>query len=131
MFATNLMERRHKPQRVTDQAWAQLVSAVDSAGDAARLARRHTSNLATDTGARMGPASAEARHRARAAVDALAGRRRAMPWAWLAGAAAAGVALGWLAGAMTRSVLRPGEPSDEARIEFVDVDEPTGSTPRR
>lgn len=132
MFATHLMERRRKPQRMTDQAWAQLVSAVGSAGDAARLAGRRTSHLANGAGHRMGPATEEARYRAMAAVDALAGRRRQpTPWAWIAGAAAAGVALGWLAGAMTRSVMRPRDGlGDDTRIEFVDVDEPTGTLRR-
>ncbi|WP_326552553.1 hypothetical protein [Micromonospora sp. NBC_01813] len=132
MFATNLLERRRKPQRITDQAWDQLVSAVGSAGDAARLARRHTSHMASEAGHRVGPATGEARHRAMAAVDALAGRRPAMPWAWIAGAAAAGVALGWLAGAMARSAIahRDGADSVDARIEFVEVDEPTGSSLR-
>jgi ElaB/YqjD/DUF883 family membrane-anchored ribosome-binding protein len=127
MFATNLLERRRKPQRITDQAWAQLVSAVGSAGDAARMARRHTSHMANGAGQRVGPATEEARYRAMAAVDALAGRRPAMPWAWIAGAAAAGVALGWLAGAMARSATahRDSLDSADSRIEFIEVDEPS------
>ncbi|MDG4764984.1 hypothetical protein O7632_12870 [Solwaraspora sp. WMMD406] len=133
MFATNLLERRRKPQRITDQAWEHLVSAVGSAGDSARSARRQTSQLAAEAGHRVGPISTEARHRAMAAFDALAGRRPGLPWAWIVGAGAAGVALGWLAGAMARSAIsaRDDARGVDSRIEFVDVDEAAGSPARR
>jgi len=126
MFATNLLEHRRKPDRVADQTWDQLVSAVGSAGDAVRSVRRHAPFLGGGGGGRMGPAAGEARQRAMAAVDALAGRRPGLPWAWIAGASAVGVALGWLASAMAKAaVAHRCDDEIAGRIEFVDADRPT------
>ena len=33
MFATNLLDRRSKPERVAEHAWRHLLTAVNSAGD--------------------------------------------------------------------------------------------------
>jgi hypothetical protein len=51
---------------------------------------------AEDVSGRVGSATREARRRASLAVDALAGRRPARPWGWLAAAAMVGVAVGWI-----------------------------------
>ena len=36
MFGTNLLDRRSKPERIADQAWEHLLSAVSYAGDSVR-----------------------------------------------------------------------------------------------
>ncbi|MFG1801087.1 hypothetical protein ACGFI4_13070 [Micromonospora carbonacea] len=127
MFGTNLLERRSKPERIADQAWQHLASAVVSAGDSvrdtARSARRSGSGLADDAGDLVGSAADEARRRAVRAFDALAGRRPALPWALLVGAALAGAAIGWAAGSAARAAGRRSE-RDVEEIEFVDVDRP-------
>lgn len=126
MFGSTLLDRRSRPERITDQAWQQLVSALDSAGDtvkdAARSARRNGSGLADDATGLVGSAAEEARRRASLAFDALAGRRPALPWTLLIAAALAGAALGWAAGTAARAAGSRSRELDE--IEFVDVDRP-------
>ncbi|MER7164684.1 hypothetical protein [Micromonospora sp. NPDC000207] len=127
MFGTNLLERRSKPERIADEAWQHLTSTVSSAGDsvrdAARTARRSGSDLTGDAGDLVGTATDEARKRAVAAFDALAGRRPALPWTLLIGAALVGAAVGWAASTAARAAIaRADRPVDD--IEFVDVDRP-------
>ncbi|MFU8850060.1 hypothetical protein ACNAW0_03585 [Micromonospora sp. SL1-18] len=124
MFGTTLLERRGKPERIADQAWQHLASAVSSAGDgvrdAARSARRNGSGLAEGAGDLVGSAAGEARRRATHAVDALTGRRPTLPWALLVGAALVGAAIGWAAGTAARAA--GSRVRDVEEIEFVDVD---------
>ncbi|MBO4210761.1 hypothetical protein [Micromonospora echinofusca] len=129
MFGSNLLDRRKKTERIADQAWQQLVSAVNSAGDSlrdtARSTGRGTSHLADEAGDRVGAAADEAWHRATRAFDALAGRRPGLPWAWLVGAAVVGAAIGWAAGSAARAVAdRDTDLRRVDDIEFVDVDRP-------
>lgn len=125
MFGTTLLDRR-RPERIADQAWQHLVSAVSSAGDSvrdtARSARRGGSGLADDATDLVGSAAEEARRRATLAFDALAGRRPALPWTLLIGTALVGAALGWAAGTAARAAGSRTRDADE--IEFVDVDRP-------
>lgn len=102
MFGSRILERRSRPERIADQAWEQLVSAVGSAGDSARSARRTTSQLADGAGDRVGSVADEARQRARAASDALAGRRPGLRWTWITGAGLVGAAIGWAVGTAAR-----------------------------
>ncbi|RIV38011.1 hypothetical protein [Micromonospora radicis] len=126
MFGSNLLERRSKPERIADQAWQQLVSAVNTAGDnirdTARSARHTSTGLAGDAGELVGSAADEARHRASRAFDALAGRRPALPWTLLIGAALVGAAIGWAAGTAARAAGSRDRAVDD--IEFVDVQRP-------
>lgn len=126
MFGTNLLERRSKPERIADHAWHHLVSVVNSAGDnirdTARSARHTSVGLADDAGDLMGSAADEARRRATRAFDALAGRRPALPWALLIGAALVGAAIGWAAGTAARAAGSQDRSVDD--IEFVDVERP-------
>jgi hypothetical protein len=131
MFGTNLLDRRSKPERIADQAWQHLLTAVSSAGDSvkdtARTARRSSLDGAGDlvgsAGELVGSAADEARRRATLAFDALAGRRPALPWTLLIGAALIGAAVGWAAGSAARAA---GSRDDRAvdDLEFVDVDRP-------
>jgi hypothetical protein len=85
-------KRGRDAERIAEQAWHNLVSSVESASDT--------------TKDRMGTAAHEARHRTRAALDALAGRREPRPWGMIVGLAAAAFAIGWLtASAARRSLL--------------------------
>lgn len=126
MLGSSLLERRSKPERITDQAWQHLVSAASSAGDSvrdtARSARRNGSGLADGATDLVGSAAEEARRRATLAFDALAGRRPALPWTLLISAALVGAALGWAAGTAARAAGSRDRTVDD--IEFVDVDRP-------
>ncbi|MEV1330631.1 hypothetical protein AB0J20_13755 [Micromonospora costi] len=127
MFGTTLLDRRSRPERIADQAWQHLASAVNSAGnsvrDTARSARRGGHRLGDGAGDLVGTAAEEARRRASLAFDALAGRRPALPWTLLIAAALIGAAVGWAAGTAARAA---GSRDDRAvdDIEFVDVDRP-------
>lgn len=127
MFGSTLLERRSRPERIADQAWRHLTSAVDSAGtnvrETARSARANGLTLADGAGDLVGSAAEEARRRAVLAFDALAGRRPALPWTLLVGAALAGAAIGWAAGTAARAIGSRGDRSVD-EIEFVDVDRP-------
>ncbi|GAB3153003.1 hypothetical protein GCM10027290_45110 [Micromonospora sonneratiae] len=127
MFATSLLDRRSKPERIADQAREQMLTAINSAGDTARdtvrSAKRVATHLTDGAGNRVGPVANEAWYRATSAVDALAGRRPGLPWAWVAGAALAGAVVGWAVGTVTQAVLRRVEASRDAeQLEFIDVD---------
>ncbi|WP_216592965.1 hypothetical protein [Verrucosispora sioxanthis] len=109
MFGTHLLDRRSKPERIADQAWQHLVSAVNSAGDSirdtARTARHSSAGLAGDAGDLVESAAEEARHRASLAFDALVG-----------------AAVGWAAGTAARAAGSRDRAMED--IEFVDVDRP-------
>ncbi|MFG2064709.1 hypothetical protein ACGFIK_25195 [Micromonospora sp. NPDC048871] len=126
MFGTNLLDRRSKPERIADDAWHHLVSAMNTAGDTLRdttRSARHTSmGLADDAGDLVGSAAEEARRRATRAFDALAGRSPALPWTLLIGAALVGAAIGWAAGTAARAAGSQDRSVDD--IEFVDVERP-------
>ena len=89
MFGTK-EPRRHKAERIAGQAWDNLSAAVDSAGASTRSASRRATGILDDTSHRVGSGTKEARKRANAAFDALAGRRRSTPWGWLAAAGLVG-----------------------------------------
>ncbi|WBB67040.1 hypothetical protein [Micromonospora sp. WMMD812] len=133
MFGTNLLDRRSRPERIADQAWQHLVSAVGSAGDTvrdtARTARRGGHRLGDEAGDLVGSTADEARRRAVLAFDALAGRRPALPWALLISAALVGAAIGWAAGTAARAAGSREDPAVDD-IEFVDVDRPNSPASR-
>ncbi len=91
--------RRHKAERIASQAWDNLSTAVDSAGSSTRSASKKAATMLDGTSGRIGSGAKEARRRANAAYDALAGRRTSRPWAWVAAAGLVGAAVGWLANA--------------------------------
>jgi len=95
MFGTQ--SRRKQAVKTAEDAWAHLISAVDSAGDAAKLAGKRTASFADDASSRVSSAADEAWHRANRALDALGGKRTTPSWLWLIGAVAAGAAIGWAA----------------------------------
>ncbi|MEJ3745040.1 hypothetical protein WEI85_17305 [Actinomycetes bacterium KLBMP 9797] len=113
MLSTPWTDRRGRAERIAAQAWDQLVSAVESAGDTARSA-------AGGAEGRAGAAKDEAWHRASAAFDALAGRRQRPSWLLIIGAGLAGAAIGWAVGTAARSAIS--RSTDEDRIEIVEAD---------
>ena len=147
MFGTNLMDRRSRAERITDDAWDHLRSFVDSA----RSAGRHTAGLAGDAGGAVsglaggaasavggaasvvGGAADEARRRASLAYDALAGRRMPTPWTLVIAVAALGAAIGWAAGSASRAAIaRMGDDASGRvdEIEFVEADRATSTLDR-
>jgi hypothetical protein len=110
MFGTHT-SRKRKAERIAGQAWHNLVSAVDNAGSATRSAKRRAADLVDDASDRVGSGAVEARRRANAALDALAGRRpRGKPWGWLAAATLVGAAFGWVATTVGRQIVGRPEP---------------------
>ncbi|WP_344080062.1 hypothetical protein [Luedemannella helvata] len=87
-------KRTKEVSRLVDHAWGNLTSAASSGGDKAK-----------SYGEKVSAGSKEAKRRADAAMNALAGRKPKPRWGWLAGAAALGVALGWLATAVGRQAV--------------------------
>jgi hypothetical protein len=94
--------RTREAERAAGQAWDELVSAIESGGDAARTLARRTADFADDAGDRLRPALHESRRRAGAAMNALSGRRPPIQWEWILAAAVGGAVLGWVAGTLTR-----------------------------
>jgi len=88
-------KRGKEVSRLVDHAWGNLTSAASTGGDKAKA-----------YSAKVGAGSKEARRRADAALDALAGKRAPVSWGWVAGAAALGVALGWVATAFGRRAVQ-------------------------
>ncbi len=102
--------RAHRAERIAGQAWENLVSAVDSAGASTRSASKRAAGYLDDTTNRVGSGTKEARARASAAFDALAGRRQSRPWGWLAAATLVGAALGWAATTFGRKAMSRQDP---------------------
>jgi ElaB/YqjD/DUF883 family membrane-anchored ribosome-binding protein len=109
MFTRNA-RRTREAERIASQAWENLVSRVDSAATGARSVRRRAADLATDAQHKVESTAEEARWRANAALDALAGRRPPRPWGAFAIAAAIGAVLSFIAAAVARRALAASEP---------------------
>jgi hypothetical protein len=94
-------------ERVAEQAWSNLTSTVESGGDLARSMGRRTRHLVGDAGHKVTTTTKEARRRADAALDALAGRKpkAKRPWGPLFAVAAAGVVLGWIGAVFGRQAV--------------------------
>lgn len=103
------LHRKTRTERATQQAWEYLKHSVESAGDLAGTTRTTVSSAAGTLGA----AGSEAKFRAQAALDALAGRRPAMPWTWIAGAAVIGAVAGFAVTVAARRTLAERPADDE------------------
>jgi hypothetical protein len=102
MRGSVLNGRTREAERIAGQAWDDLVSAIESGGNAARTLARRSAGLADEAGGRLGPAVRESRRRAGAAAAALAGRRAPIQWELILAAGIAGLVVGWVAGTLTR-----------------------------
>ena len=107
MFAKH-ESRRHKAERVAEQAWDHLAAAVDAAEASTRRqyagASRKARRQYTGTSKKVSSGTKEARRRATAAYAALSGRRQRTRWEWLVAATLIGAAAGWVATSVTRRV---------------------------
>jgi hypothetical protein len=117
--------RTREAERLAAQAWDELVAAIESGGAGARAVARRTADLADEAGDRLGSSgerigsvAAESRRRAGAALDALAGRRRPVPWEWVVGGVLAGALAGWVGGVLIRRAAARSEPFDAVNEEF-------------
>ncbi|MEN3304530.1 MAG: hypothetical protein V7603_732 [Micromonosporaceae bacterium] len=110
--------RTREAERAANAAWDELVDALGQVAGTARSVRRRTWDMADGASGRVGAAAGEARWRAKATRDALAGKRSPMPWLWIAGAVAAGAVAGLMAGAAARRAL-VGEAQDPLALEEV------------
>ncbi len=97
--------RTREAEHAASAAWDELVGALDQASGTIRSMKRRTRTMTGNTTGRVGAAASEARWRATAARDALAGRRPRRPWAWIAGAVGLGAVLGLMAGAAARRAM--------------------------
>jgi hypothetical protein len=108
MFGRHATPAR-RADRIAGMAWDNLTAAVDAAGSSTRSAGKRAAGMLDDTSSRVGAkakkTTKEARRRANAAYDALAGRRQRTPWGWLAAVGLAGAAIGWVATVFGRQLL--------------------------
>ncbi|MDR7278464.1 hypothetical protein [Catenuloplanes atrovinosus] len=112
-MGTNLLHRKSKTERATQQAWDYLKHTVESAGDLAGSTRSTMSSTVSSAAGTIGAATSEAKYRAQAALDALAGRRPALPWTLIAGAAVIGVVAGFAVSVAARRSLAERPVEDE------------------
>ncbi|MFI5838697.1 hypothetical protein ACIA8K_03125 [Catenuloplanes sp. NPDC051500] len=118
----NLLNRKTRTERATQQAWDYLKHTVESAGDLAGSTRSTVSSArstVSSAAGTLGAAGSEAKFRANAALDALAGRRPSMPWTWIAGAAVIGAVAGFAVTVAARRTLAE-RPADD---EIAEADE--------
>jgi hypothetical protein len=101
--------RTREAERVAEQAFHELVAAVEAGGQGAKSLARRGADLADGATDRLssatdlvGSAWGESRRRAGAAMDALAGRRPPIQWEWILAGAATGAVIGWLIARLTR-----------------------------
>lgn len=123
MFDSRGTKRAHRVHRTAEDALDRLVAAAENAGDAARAVQRRTHSLADDAGSSVASATDEARRRAGAAIDALAGRKPRMHWEWIAAAMVAGLAVGWFAAAAgsRHAVADHEQPREHAADDALDA----------
>ncbi len=116
-----LTTKTSRKQALAAQAWDNLSSAAESAGHSTRVAGRRAAGFVDDASGRVGARAKEARRRANAAMDALAGRRPPTPWVLLAVAAGIGAVTGLVAAAFGRR-LTPATGDDLIELTDEDVD---------
>ena len=122
-MGTNLLHRKGKTEKATQQAWDYLKHRMDSAGDLAGTTRSTMSSTVTSATGALGAVTHEAKYRANAALDALAGRRPALPWTLIAGVAVLGAVAGFAASIAAKRSLaeRPAESEIDDADEVVAI----------
>jgi ElaB/YqjD/DUF883 family membrane-anchored ribosome-binding protein len=116
-----LTTKTSRRQALAAQAWENLNSAVESAGHSTRAASRRAAGFVDDASGRVGAGAKEARRRANAAMDALAGHRPPTPWVLLAVATGIGAVVGWAATVFGRR-LAPNPEAELTGLTDDDVD---------
>jgi len=117
-------KRKRRAESVAEDAWDQLVSALDSARSFGGTVKDRAKDRAYDFKDRAGDiadeasgrystasdrvstASNEAWKRANLALDALSGKRQRTPWGWIAVAVLGGVAVGWAVAASAPKAIQ-------------------------
>jgi ElaB/YqjD/DUF883 family membrane-anchored ribosome-binding protein len=118
--------RTRDAEHVAGAAWDDLLDTLNQAGDTARSMRRRTRNMAGEATWRVGSATNEARRRASAARDALAGKRTPMPWLLIGASVACGAVFGMMSGiaAARRALAREADELDLEETAATDVAAP-------
>jgi len=111
-----MFTRKNRTARTAEEAWEQLSHAWATAGDNAGRAGRKSRELAGTAGDRVTSVTQEARLRANAAADALAGRRARRPWGLILVVGLAGVAAGWAAASSARAALERQAENEEMEL---------------
>jgi hypothetical protein len=122
-------KRLSRAEQVAEEAWANLVSAIESAGGSAKgtaktvgsRASDLASDLADGASAKVSSAAEEAWDRATRAYDALAGRKPGRPWGWIAVGVLGGIAVGWAVAASAPKAISAAMDrfNDEPQDDFV------------
>lgn len=122
-MGTNLLHRKTKTEKATQQAWDYLKHTMESAGDLAGSTRSTVGTSVSSAAGALGTITNEAKYRAQGALDALAGRRPALPWTLIAGAAVIGVVAGFAVSVAARRSLaeRPAEDEIDDADEVVAI----------
>lgn len=124
---------KQRAESVAEDAWDQLVSAVDSARSVGGSVKGRAYDFADEASTRyssasdrVGSAADEAWSRASQAFDALSGRKQRTPWGWIAVAVLGGVAVGW---ALAASAPKAIQAAQERFEDEEDVPSPTYEPP--
>jgi hypothetical protein len=124
---------KRRAESVAEDAWDQLVSAVESARSVGGSVKDRAYDFADEASSRyssasdrVGSAADEAWHRASLAFDALSGRKQRTPWGWIAVAVLGGIAVGWAAAASAPRAIKAAQERFE---DEEDVPSPTYETP--
>ena len=107
---------KNRAARNAEEAWEQLSHVWTTAGENAGRAGRKSRALAGTAGDRVTSVTHEARQRATAAADALAGRRPRRPWGLVLVFGLAGVAAGWAAASSARAALERQAENEEIEL---------------
>ena len=118
-------KRMSRAEQIAEDAWSNLVAAMDSAGGTAKSVRSRASDLAGDFAdeaqAKVSSAAEEAWDRATRAYDALAGRKARRPWGWVVIGVLGGIAVGWAVAASAPKAISAAMDrfNDEPQDDFV------------
>lgn len=122
-------KRMSRAEQVAEDAWANLVAAMDSAGGTAKTKAKAVGSRASDlagdladeASAKVSSAAEEAWDRATRAYDALAGHKERRPWGWVALGVLGGIAVGWAVAASAPKAISAAMDrfSDEPQDDFV------------
>ncbi len=122
-------KRMSRAEQIAEDAWTNLVAAMDSAGgtakSTAKSVRSRASDLAGDLAdeaqSKVSSAAEEAWDRATRAYDALAGHKQRRPWGWIAIGVLGGIAVGWAVAASAPKAISAAMDrfNDEPQDDFV------------
>jgi hypothetical protein len=132
--------RMSRAEQIAEDAWDNLVSAMESAGGSAKITarsvRKHTGDTARSVGSRasdlagdladeaqakVSSVADEAWERATNAFEALGGRKPRRPWGWIAIGVLGGIAVGWAVAASAPKAISAAMDrfNDEPQDDFV------------